>query len=359
MNDKARIRAEATRLLAYFEAAGATVVETDILQPADVLLDLYGEDIRARAFVSHDPVYGEQMLRPDFTVPVVQMHMNGGAEPARYTYCGPVFRRQTDPGQRPKEYLQVGYEIFERANPAASDAEAFSLIFKVLAPMGLRVSTGDIGVLMAAVQGLGASERRKAALLRHIWRPARFHALLQRYAGLTQVPESRAKMLAASDPLADAPPLVGLRSRAEISERIDILRRDAEEPPISGDDVRLLDRILGFKGKYPAAASFLGDIAGQMPALRAVSDSFAARMEALNACGMNVDGLEFDASYGRSAMEYYDGFVFGFRAQSRDELPPVATGGRYDALARVLGKGRAIPAVGGVIRPGLLVEVAR
>ncbi|MFV2003124.1 MAG: ATP phosphoribosyltransferase regulatory subunit, partial [Paracoccaceae bacterium] len=121
MNDKTRIRAEATRLVAYFEAAGATLVEIDILQPADVLLDLYGEDIRARAFVSNDPVYGEQMLRPDFTVPVVQMHMNGGAEPARYTYCGPVFRRQADPATRASEYLQVGFEVFDRSDPAAAD----------------------------------------------------------------------------------------------------------------------------------------------------------------------------------------------------------------------------------------------
>ncbi|MGB2202493.1 MAG: ATP phosphoribosyltransferase regulatory subunit, partial [Pseudooceanicola atlanticus] len=40
---------------------------------------------------------------------------------------------------------------------------------------------------------------------------------------------------------------------------------------------------------------------------------------------------------------------------------PVASGGRCDALTRVLGRqsGRpeGIPAVGGVIRPGLMVEL--
>ena len=88
------IRAEALRLQAGFINAGAVVLETSILQPADLLLDLYGEDIRARAYVTSDPLRGEQMLRPDFTVPVVQMHMAEGAEPARYTYAGEVFRRQ-------------------------------------------------------------------------------------------------------------------------------------------------------------------------------------------------------------------------------------------------------------------------
>ena len=56
-------------------------------------------------------------------------------------------------------------------------------------------------------------------------------------------------------------------------------------------------------------------------------------------------------------MEYYDGFVFGFTHPGRPDLPAAATGGRYDALTRALGGGDASPAVGGVIRPGLLVEL--
>ena len=54
-----------------------------MLQPAGTLLDLYGEDIRARAYVTDDPVRGEMMLRPDFTVPVVQAHMAHGGGSAR------------------------------------------------------------------------------------------------------------------------------------------------------------------------------------------------------------------------------------------------------------------------------------
>jgi ATP phosphoribosyltransferase regulatory subunit len=56
-------------------------------------------------------------------------------------------------------------------------------------------------------------------------------------------------------------------------------------------------------------------------------------------------------------MEYYDGFVFGFLAEGRPDLPPVASGGRYDALTAIIGQGRAIPAVGGVIRPELVHDL--
>ncbi|MDZ7909203.1 MAG: ATP phosphoribosyltransferase regulatory subunit [Gemmobacter sp.] len=146
-------RAEAEALFAAFRATGATAVEADILQPAETLLDLYGEDIRARAYVTQDPLRGEMMLRPDFTVPVVQAHMAGGADPARYCYMGEVFRKQDHIGPRASEYLQVGFEVFDRDAPQA-DAEVFALFAGLLAPLGLQALTGDIGILMAAVRGL-------------------------------------------------------------------------------------------------------------------------------------------------------------------------------------------------------------
>ena len=131
-----------------FQQAGAATVQAAILQPADTLLGLYGEDIRARAYVTSDPLRGEQMLRPDFTVPVVQMHMEQGAEPARYTYNGVVFRRQEDDATRANEYLQVGYEVFDRSNPAETDAEVFALIQNALGDAPVRATVGDIGILM-------------------------------------------------------------------------------------------------------------------------------------------------------------------------------------------------------------------
>ncbi len=39
------------------------------------------------------------------------------------------------------------------------------------------------------------------------------------------------------------------------------------------------------------------------------------------------------------------------------DLPPVATGGRYDALTAVLGQGAGVPAVGGVMRPDLMLAL--
>jgi ATP phosphoribosyltransferase regulatory subunit len=357
MPSRSETLAEALLLRAQFEAAGAVVVETTILQPADLLLDLYGENIRGRAYVTSDALRGEQMLRPDFTVPVVQMHMAHGAEPARYTYSGEVFRRQEHDPDRACEYVQVGYELFDRDNPAAADAEVFARIAAALDGLGLRAATGDIGILMAAVEGLDTTEARKAALKRHIWHPARFRALLNRFARLVPEPPSRLALLAAADPLAGLAPLIGRRGLDEVAARIEALRTDAEAPPISGSEVSALDTLLKVRETLPYALERLRDVAVDLPQIGPALDRLQARMAALAVRGVDVDRLDFEASYGRTSMEYYDGFVFGFVAEGRPDLPPVATGGRYDALTRRLGNGAEIPAVGGVLRPGLMLAL--
>jgi ATP phosphoribosyltransferase regulatory subunit len=366
--DRAAERAEAERLSAWFRARGAAPVETDILQPAETLLDLYGEDIRARAYVTADPLRGEMMLRPDFTVPVVQRHMapenrapenrNGGAEPARYTYMGPVFRRQEHRGGRASEYLQVGFELFDGADPAAADAEVFALFAEALAPLGLRPVTGDMGLLTAAVAGLGTSPARKAALARHIWRPARFRALLDRFGGRVPPAPERATLLErlgtapAGALIAAAGPLTGKRTGAEIAARIAALRADAAEPPIPAAEVAALEALLALSAPAPEALARLQATVAALPALAPAVARLKARLDALAALGVDVEALAFEAAFGRTTLEYYDGFVFGFLAPGAD-WPPVASGGRYDALTAGLGGGRAMPAVGGVIRPAL------
>jgi ATP phosphoribosyltransferase regulatory subunit len=356
MIPRADVLARAAALRQVFEAAGAQPVETPVLQPAETLLDLYGEEIRARAYVTFDALRGEQMLRPDFTVPVVQMHMENGASPARYTYAGEVFRRQEHDPSRANEYLQVGYEIFDGENPAASDAEVFALFADAVSALGLRAATGDIGILTAAVHGLETTEARKAALLRHIWRPRRFRSLLDRFAGRLEPGKQRKALIAGEVPPGTAP-LIGRRSQSEIEARIALLREDAATPRLSSAEVDLIDMLLDVRETFPFALQRLKDLSVDMPSISHAVERLSARADALSGRGIDVDALPFEASYGRTSMEYYDGFVFGFHRPDHPDWPPVATGGRYDALTQRLGDGRAVPAVGGVLRPDLMLEL--
>ena len=343
MAREAAIRAETQTLLKRFEGMGAQRIEAGILQPADTLLDLYGEDIRGRAYVTHDPLRGEQMLRPDFTVPVVQMHMAENSEPARYTYAGPVFRRQEEETDRPNEYPQVGYEVFDGSDAARVEAQVFAAFHEALTDLPLRAVMGDMGILRAAVSGLETTPHRKAALMRHLWRPARFRALLDRYSAPLTLPEDVV-----------TGPEIGLRGAGEVSDRTALMQDDAAAPRLDAGERAALEALMAIAGPLPEALSALGKAAENMPAIQAPLAQLTARVAALAEEGIAPEALDFEVTYGRTSMEYYDGFVFGFTA---DDMPPIATGGRYDALTRVLGQGRAVPALGGVIRPDLVTDL--
>lgn len=346
---KARDRAKAQSLMDRFVATGARPVETAMLQPADLLLDLYGEDIRARAYVTSDPLRGEMMLRPDFTVPIARAHIADGAGAARYTYAGEVFRKQEQDETRAIEYLQTGIEIIGGDNAARDDADLFGLIASALSGQPVTPVIADMSLLRAAVAGLATTDARRAALMRHIWRPHRFRRLLDRFTGKLPLPPGREKLLASADPLAgrDIP---GLRRPSEITERLATLREDAATPPISSGEADLLQAVMGLRETAPNVLAQLRDLSVDMPALAPATETLAQRLDALSDLGVAVDGLEFDAAFGRSSMEYYDGFVFAFHHKDRPDLQPLATGGRYDALMTALGAAD-LAAIGAVIRP--------
>ncbi len=344
------IWAEVDRLRALFEAAGATRVDADILQPAETLLDLYGEDVRARAFTTADPIRGEAMLRPDFTVPVTLAHLANGSGPARYTYAGEVFRKQEDGGDRPQEYVQVGYEVFNAPNPAEADAEVFTMFAKALAPLNLRISTGDISLLRDAVSGLSAPAARKAALMRHLWRPRKFRAVLDSFAK----PPAKDPLKALPDEMEE----IGVRTLDDVAARLDAITKDRTTTPIPESEVELIEALLAVRETVPDALPRLQDLAVDLPAISDAVTRLEARFDKIAAAGIDLATLNFETSYGRTTLEYYDGFVFGFSVKRRPDLPPVASGGRYDALTRALSGGDTVPAVGGIIRPALTLELA-
>ncbi len=335
MTLKADIRAEADRLRAGFEARGAKVFEADILQPAGALLDLYGEDIRARAFVTQDPLRGEMMLRPDFTVPLVQRHLESGTA-TRYTYAGEVFRRQEDDDDRPREYIQVGFEVF--GGGVEADAEVFAAMADALMGLPVKATIGDFGVLTAAIESLDTPDRRKAALLRHIWRPKRFDALLDRFSRPAPPPP---------EPPSDDMIHVGLRTRDEIAARIAVLAEEARTPPIGEADLTRLRALERIEGPAPNALSQLKSLAEPASAER-----LSNTLDAIADHGLDPAGLRFQTSFGLTSLEYYSGFVFGF---TTDGMAPAATGGRYDLLTAALNDGTAVPAVGGIIRPEVVL----
>jgi ATP phosphoribosyltransferase regulatory subunit len=62
--------ARAEALVGAYERAGYRRIAPPILQPAEPFLDLSGEDIRKRMYLTADADGRELCLRPDLTIPV-------------------------------------------------------------------------------------------------------------------------------------------------------------------------------------------------------------------------------------------------------------------------------------------------
>ena len=95
----------ATALVELYERAGYARVEPAIVQPAEIFLELSGEELRRRLFIFSDSTGRELCLRQDITIPVCRAHIEkGGNGSANYCYLGPIFR---DRGSRSGEILLV------------------------------------------------------------------------------------------------------------------------------------------------------------------------------------------------------------------------------------------------------------
>src|SRR5215831_6634615 len=131
-------------LIASFERAGYARVEPAILQPAEPFLDLSGEDIRKRMFLTADPQGRELCLRPDLTIPVSRDYLASplAGKATGYCYLGAVFRHR---GGEPAEFVQVGIESFGRPDTAAADAEMLALGLEATAHYGIAAPEIRIG----------------------------------------------------------------------------------------------------------------------------------------------------------------------------------------------------------------------
>src|SRR5207248_10988724 len=103
--------ARAQALVTSYARAGYRRADPPILQPAEPFLDLSGEDIRRRMYLTSEPSGRELCLRPDLTIPVSGDYLASAAgaagEPMGFCYLGPVFRQR---GDTPGEVLQAGIE---------------------------------------------------------------------------------------------------------------------------------------------------------------------------------------------------------------------------------------------------------
>ena len=354
------LRAEA--LVTHFEGAGYRRAAPPLLQPAEPFLDLSGEDIRRRMYLTSDAEGHELCLRPDLTIPVARAYLSSPAagEAAGFCYLGPVFRQR---GSQSGEFLQAGIESFGRKDRAAADAEMLTLGLEACAHYGIEapdICMGDVALFSGLIATLDLAPAWKRRLVKDFNRKADLASDLDQLVrdaarGRPQY-QGVLAALAGSDPAAahalvtDLLSISGIsalggRSVDEIADRFLEQAALGATSGIPGEVRSLIERFLAISGDPDEAAAELRALAGDSgTALDSVIDLFESRTGFLAARGVDVSRIRFATALG-SGWEYYSGLIFQLHEQGEQDRPLVA-GGRYDAMLARLGSQTPIPAVG-------------
>jgi ATP phosphoribosyltransferase regulatory subunit len=353
-------QANTQKLIKLLESAGYPRADVPLLQRADVFLDLSGEDIRRRLYLTQDAAGTELCLRPEFTIPLCLQAVGTAAAPlkAAMSYCGPVFRhRQGESG----EFIQAGVESLGRTDMEAADAEVLALAIKAARTLGQTspaVRIGDAGLIHGVLESLavprGLARRLKRRLAagkspREALGQVNGVSGLDRYAGVMSALEG-AKSDAARAFVGDMLSISGVRaaggrSPEEIAGRF--LRKAQEGAgvldPAKAD---ILEQFLSISGDPDHVATAIRKL-GQTHGLDIMAsvERYESRIGFMAAQGIDLTSVTASAGFVRN-LDYYTGMVFEIVPAVPDSPKPLVGGGRYDTLLRRLGSTDDVPAVG-------------
>ncbi len=348
------------RALEHFLAAGFRRIEPAVLHPAAIFLDMSGEEIRGRLFLTADAAGEELCLRPEYTIPVCRAYLasDKAGKIAEYSYLGPVFRSQVGGGER----VQTGLESFGRKDTEAADAEIFALSMEAAGEAGgpLAAQLGDAGLFDSLLEALAMPDLWRRRLRRGVAHGRSLSAILDGrgqsalaqpgvLAALESADHAGAKALV-EDLLAIAGiDAVGGRTADEIADRFLEQAALRSGEPIDADKRKVLESYLAVSGNPDEAARKLRSLADQAKlGLDRALDAFERRNGFVAARGVAIEQTRFSAAFVRE-FDYYTGFVFEARDPARPDAKPALGGGRYDGLARRLGAREDVPAVGAAI----------
>jgi len=377
------LEAQATVIMDVFAKAGFERIAPEIIQPAEVFLDVVGEAIRGRTYVFTDPDGAELCLRPDLTVPACRLYLERHPScdtRSRYYYSGSTFRFQ--PGgateENPREFRQAGIEFFGDGDQERAEAEVVALTQKVLATVGLKdmhLRMGDLGLFKALVDAIEMPERWRTQLIHDFWRR---DALSQRLRKLTMPGDDRepgplSVLLRQIDP---ERPVAARDSVLEYLEREDITMlgartveeitfslldqaADQQHGPLSEDAAALIEAYVSVQAPPKAVGARIRDLMTERDVdLGDALARYQRRIEMFEEAGVDMSNAEFSAEFGRN-LEYYSGFVFQINTGRPGNTGYIAGGGRYDGLMEAVGAPHRVPGIGVAIHTDRLLNAVR
>ncbi len=371
----------ADALHAFMATYGYELMETPIIQPAELFLTKAGDQLVTRLFTFERHNHS-LALRPEFTATAARdyvVHHPDSAPVVRWQFSGPIF--DDDPARSDGEFQHdsIGAELIGLGG-TLGEAEMIGMAAQGAAMLGIsdaRLVIGHVGLMRLLLSRFALDPRTERFLLGHLDSmkdPARgkrhvieqFDRLLGTSLVTQAIPEGAAENETASalstttmlDALLNATErntAMGGRSRNDIVRRLLQKRRRASE---RDQVLRALD-FLETWGRIDAPpleafATIRSLIAADDDESLGVLAAWQQTVELLGASGTGSDQIRIQPDLARS-WDYYTGIVFELYAANGLHL---AGGGRYDELLRLVGGRDEIPAVGFVYYPRNLLAAA-
>ena len=339
-----------------------------ILQPAEPFLDLSGEDIRKRMFLTTDPQGRELCLRPDLTIPVSRDYLasDRGRQAGRLLLSRPGFppSRATAPARihagrhrilRPPRH---GGRRCRDARARARGDGHYGLGHaghphrrrRAVCRADRRARSGA-GLEAPADEGLQPQDLARARSRSAHPRAPRRHgrnirACWRRSPAPTRRRRTRWSPICSRSPA--SPPSAGARS-ARSPTASSSRPRSARGPRCRTRSRALIERFLAIAGDPDAGRGRTARARGRCQARRSTPRSTCSRAApASSPRAASISArIRFSTAFGRG-LDYYTGFVFELHDSDAPSGGPLVAGGRYDGLLTRLGSASRDP--GGRLR---------
>ncbi|GAB4553975.1 MAG: ATP phosphoribosyltransferase regulatory subunit [Anaerolineae bacterium] len=349
---------------------GYQVVETPLVEHADVFLTKSGDEAVSRLFTFE--IHGRTLcLRSEFTPSAVRLYVERfqhEPKPLRWQFAGPVFRYESPGLGNSRQFTMLGAELIGAAG-AGGDAEVIGMAAYALQTIGVTnwsLSVGHVGLTGALLDGFGLDRRVRRYMLgqvENLRRPNRGRAFVEAelaklYSGipeqlpngaplpisaLTEDTERFGQALHMLLESADLGSTGKGRSSEDIARRLLAKQRRFGQREQIGRALDFLEQLVHLEGPPKQVLPALENL---IPSDNAVASetfrTFRAALDLLPAYGISQEQLKVQMGMARG-LNYYTGIVFELYDQQGAQL---CGGGRYDELIRVLGAAQDTPAVG-------------
>ena len=350
----------------YLSERGYSAIEPPLLEETELFVRKSGGEITSRLYTFTDPGGYKVSLRPEFTSSVIRyfvQEQESLSTPVRWYYSGPVFRYEQGEDGGYRQFTQVGAELVGGEGVDA-DAEMLCIAWAGLQRLGLhdqQLRIGHLGLLREVLASYGLSEPAKLFIISNVpgLKSGRTDvgALRERAAsigilrggaypggtGVADISRGAAQEFIQDVLEESIPATVGRRTPDQIVARMLRKVRDPDDPAAFEDALTAVDRLCRLEGPPAEVLREARRIVSSREA-----DPFGgveALFQMLSGCDVPEAQVALDLGLARG-IAYYTGVVFELVYPASTGPVLLGGGGRYDGLAKALGGGEDVPALG-------------